>query len=188
VARTVWDRARVEKAKLTTNAKYQESPQQMMVARGQAEICRQIAADALHGIAYAVEETEYFEAEAARAVEPRRRLTAAEVMGDAPVSAVVVERPEPADEPTQDAPAETAEPITKPQQAKLHACLNELGWGERAKGLEEISRILKEPIASTKDLTKTEAMHVIDVLESTLHSRRQTPPANNHVADSQVSP
>ncbi|HEX8024723.1 MAG TPA: hypothetical protein VF484_00825 [Candidatus Limnocylindrales bacterium] len=56
IARTVWDRARVMRAKLTTNAKYAETPQQMMVARGQAEICRQIAPDALHGIPYAVEE------------------------------------------------------------------------------------------------------------------------------------
>lgn len=56
VARTVWDRARVVKAKLTANAKYAETPQQMMVARGQAEICRQVAPDALHGIPYAVEE------------------------------------------------------------------------------------------------------------------------------------
>jgi hypothetical protein len=56
VARTVWDRARVAQAKLGSNAKYAETPQQMMVARGQAEICRQIAPDALHGIPYAVEE------------------------------------------------------------------------------------------------------------------------------------
>lgn len=56
IARTVWDRARVMKAKLTVNAKYAETPQQMMVNRGQAEICRQIAPDALHGIPYAVEE------------------------------------------------------------------------------------------------------------------------------------
>lgn len=56
VARTVWDRARVVKAKLTSNAKYAETPQQMMTARGQAEICRQIAPDALHGIPYSVEE------------------------------------------------------------------------------------------------------------------------------------
>lgn len=56
IARTVWDRARVVKAKLTSNPKYAETPQQMMTARGQAEICRQIAPDALHGIPYAVEE------------------------------------------------------------------------------------------------------------------------------------
>lgn len=60
VARTIWDTARVAKAKLGSNAKYAETPQQMMVARGQAEICRQIAPDALHGIPYAVEELRDF--------------------------------------------------------------------------------------------------------------------------------
>jgi len=170
VTQTVWDRARVVKAKLVGNAKYQENPQQMMAWRGIAEMCRLVAPDALLGVPYAVEEL----ADMAPAPEPRRRLTAAEVMADAPVSAVVVEGDdaEPVEEPESFAPVDL---ITKPQQAKLHACLNELGWGDRDKGLAEISRILKEPIATTKDLTKTEAMHVIDVLESTLHSRRQTP-------------
>lgn len=56
IARTVWDRARVTKAKLTSNPKYGETPQQMMAARGRAEICRQIAPDALHGIPYSAEE------------------------------------------------------------------------------------------------------------------------------------
>lgn len=60
IARTVWDARRVTRAKLGANAKYAETPQQMMVARGQAEICRQIAPDALHGIPYAVEELREF--------------------------------------------------------------------------------------------------------------------------------
>lgn len=56
IARTVWDRARAVQAKLLSNSKYNETPQQMYTARGQAEICRQIAPDALLGIPYAVEE------------------------------------------------------------------------------------------------------------------------------------
>jgi hypothetical protein len=79
VVSTVWDRARVTKAKLTGNAKYQESPQQMMVARGQAEICRQIASDALHGIPYAVEELDDMPPVVATATVGR--VTAAEILG-----------------------------------------------------------------------------------------------------------
>lgn len=77
---TVWDRARVVAAKLTSNAKYQETPQQMMVARGLAEICRQVAADALHGIPYSVEELEDMPPVRVEAtIAPR--VTAAEILG-----------------------------------------------------------------------------------------------------------
>lgn len=81
VYRTVWDRARVVKAKLTANSKYQETPQQMMVARGQAEICRQVAADALHGVPYAVEEIRDFAADERERAAEDGRVTAAEILG-----------------------------------------------------------------------------------------------------------
>lgn len=85
VVKTTWDRARVVKAKLTANAKYQDNPQQMMVARGQAEICRQIASDALHGVPYAVEELEDFEPIRAEVVQPKP-VTAAEILGTMPAA------------------------------------------------------------------------------------------------------
>lgn len=83
IARTVWDTARVNKAKLRTNSKYTDSPQQMMTARGQAEICRQIAPDALHGIPYAVEELRDMRSDDADtpAVEDGR-ITSAEILGE----------------------------------------------------------------------------------------------------------
>jgi hypothetical protein len=93
VVSTVWDRARVVKAKLTSNAKYQENPQQMMVARGQAEICRQIASDALHGIPYAVEELDDLPPVSPAA--PVGRVTAAEILGEP-------EKPDVAEEPALD--------------------------------------------------------------------------------------
>src|SRR6185369_15252114 len=148
---TVWDLDRVKTADLMSNAQYRKNPQAMMVARGQAEISRQVAADALHGIPYAVEELDDFEP----VPEPRRRLTAAEVIG-APPAAIgqASDEAELVDEPDPDGPAPSAEMITAPQQKKLHATLNELGLGKREDGLAEISRILKEPISSTKELTK----------------------------------
>lgn len=79
---TTWDRARVVKAKLQSNAKYQDTPQQMMVARGQAEICRQVAPDALHGIPYSVEEIEDFAARPIRAeVIGKTPVTTSEILG-----------------------------------------------------------------------------------------------------------
>lgn len=162
VFETTWDRARVVKAKLTGNAKYQESPQQMMTARGQAEICRQVAPDALFGIPYAVEEIEDFPAQEplrAEVVAPKR-VTMAELQTAAGESA---------DEP--DAPA--VEMITAAQQKKLHATLGDLGLNKRAVGLQAISDILAREITTTNDLTKADAMTVIDTLEDRLHAERQ---------------
>jgi hypothetical protein len=83
VARTVWDTARVNKAKLRSNAKYTDSPQQMMTARGQAEICRQIAPDALHGIPYAVEELRDMRSDDADVPAAEDgRITSAEILGE----------------------------------------------------------------------------------------------------------
>ncbi len=97
VARTVWDMDRVGKAKLRTNAKYSETPQQMMVARGQAEICRQIAPDALYGIPYAVEELRDITAAESVEASAAPRVTAAEILA-APEDEPTAEPIEPADE------------------------------------------------------------------------------------------
>ncbi len=82
VARVVWDRERVVKAKLTSNAKYNETPQQMMTARGFAEVCRQIAPDALLGIPYSVEELRDFTPDEVPAEPAVQRVTAAEILAD----------------------------------------------------------------------------------------------------------
>jgi hypothetical protein len=82
IARTIWDRQRVTKAKLGSNAKYAETPQQMMVARGQAEICRQIAPDALHGIPYAVEELRDLPGADSADDASDGRVTTAEILGE----------------------------------------------------------------------------------------------------------
>jgi len=161
VFETVWDRTRVVKAKLTGNAKYQENPQQMMVARGQAEICRQVAADALHGIPYAVEELDDFpDASPAPAV---GRVTATEILN---MPAAAEPNPE-TEAPADSAPADYVEPgITAAQQKKMHALLNETGRGDREVGLVYIAGVIGREIESTKELTKREAMRVIDALEA----------------------
>lgn len=111
VYRTVWDRARVVKAKLTGNAKYQENPQQMMTARGQAEISRQVAPDALLGIPYSVEELYDMpgRAEATPEFAPPARVTAAEILGTTVVDAEPVE--DAGDEWPATAPAGGAEAV-----------------------------------------------------------------------------
>ncbi len=99
VAEVVWDRARVVKAKLTSNAKYAETPQQMMVARGTGEICRQIAPDALHGIPYTVEELRTMPADEVAEQGVTSRVTVAEIM------AAVEDEPVVDGEPVDEVPA-----------------------------------------------------------------------------------
>lgn len=170
IVSTVWDRARVIKAKLESNAKYQESPQQMMVARGQAEICRQIASDALHGIPYAVEELDDIRPPAP--VAATARVTAAEILGtEAPALLTSPsDRARHASELDSSAPpnsnvAAQGQAITAPQQRKLHALLNETGRGDRDIALVWISGVIGREITTTKDLSKREAGTVIDTLE-----------------------
>lgn len=176
VYETVWDRARVVTAKLTTNAKYQESPQQMMVARGQAEICRQVAADALHGIPYAVEELDDLAPAVPAIAAPR--LTAAEILGsdETPATAPLTS---PSDSARHASERDTSAPpdsnvaaqgqaptITAAQQKKMHALLNETGRGDREVGLVYIAGVIGREIESTKELTKREAGQVIEALEA----------------------
>lgn len=58
-----------------------------------------------------------------------------------------------------------ADPITRPQSAKLHALLKENGADNRDAGLAIVSALVGRAVASTKDLTKAEASNVIDQLE-----------------------
>ena len=53
-----WTTARASKAGYTNNKKYQSDPQAMLYARAASDVCRQVAPDALAGLAYSVEESE----------------------------------------------------------------------------------------------------------------------------------
>lgn len=94
IVRTVWDTARVVQAKLTSNAKYRENPQQMMWARGSSEICRQVAPDALLGIPYSVEELESIDSPIRAEVVPTAPVTAAEILGIAAKAEPAIEQQE----------------------------------------------------------------------------------------------
>ncbi len=157
---TVWDRARVVKAKLTNNAKYQESPQQMMVARGQAEIARQVAADALHGIPYSVEELEDMPPAVRVEATVAPRVTREEILGQAEPNEAEQAQPATPEQP----PAEPRRTST-PQQRKMHALLRDKGKGDRDVGLVYIAGVIDRPIESTKELSVSEERQVIKALE-----------------------
>ncbi|WP_394329208.1 hypothetical protein, partial [Mycobacteroides abscessus] len=79
---------------------------------------------------------------------------------------VDAEAPSPS-EPTPEAPA--VELITPAQSRKLYALLRERGLEDKDAALAWISSALSRtdsPVVSTRDLTKTEATTLIDILES----------------------
>jgi len=142
---TVWDRARVVKAKLTGNAKYQESPQQMMVARGQAEIARQVAADALHGIPYSVEELEDMPDALRVEANVAPRVTREEILGP--------------QEPDGDGR------MTKEQSDRQFELLTLRGYTSKQDALDYIASVVGRPVAARAELTVAEAEATIAALE-----------------------
>jgi hypothetical protein len=169
---TVWTPERVKLAGLDSNAKYRTSRQQMMVARGQAEIARQVAADALHGVPYSVEELEDL---------PPLRGTAAV---DRPRPATLAEIVAPAAEPEPVDIGDAPEAMTTAQGRKLYALLKKTGREDRAVALTRIGEILERDVASTKELSKDEAIVVIDALE-TEEKQPQPDPWAEPIADAQ---
>ncbi len=59
-----------------------------------------------------------------------------------------------------------ADLITKPQLTKLHILMQETGFTERDEALAYLSAKADRQIVTSKELTKQEARHIIDALES----------------------
>ena len=153
------------KAKWTSNAKYQETPQDMLWARAAARVCDRIASDVLKGVA-SVEEIQdevRVTAEvgtATRTVSPRRRAVAA-------VEASTVEEPPLEDEaPAVAAPAEAPPAITSEQRTTLTDLLKSTGRNGRTAAAKHISSVIGRDIAAATDLTEAEAWRVIEALEA----------------------
>jgi hypothetical protein len=155
VEKVTWTTARARKAGYTSNKKYETDPQAMLYARAAADVCRRIAPDALAGISNVVEELE-MEQEQRPARTARRATVKAEVI-----------TPEPDLEPEAEPIA--SDPITKEQLTKLHVCLGKVGMGgeeHRERALRMYAVVTGREVASSKDLTKHEAMRIIDRLEA----------------------
>lgn len=184
-----WTTERARRAKYTSNAKYETDPQSMLYARAASDVCRQVAPDALAGIAYSVEELEL--AEPAPAVRVTRNQ--ASTSGTVRRRAVEAPAPEPTEPPLEDATPtgseadyyatqdgtvdlETGEiaeatvepgpPVTKAQLTRLAILLKGAGLHDRGEGLAYLSGVVGRDVASSKDLTVAEASAVMDSLEA----------------------
>lgn len=162
IEKSEWTVERARKAGYTSNKKYDTDPQAMLYARAAADVCRKIAADALAGLAYTIEEIELSEPPPTTTVQRN---------GDGRRT-VQRKKPEPAPEPDlDDAPAATepeppaAEGITSPQSKKMHALFNERGITDRDLRLAFVADEIGREVASSSELSKDEASRVIDALE-----------------------
>lgn len=167
VIEETWTPARATKAGYASNKKYQTDPQAMLYARAAADVCRQIAPDALAGLAYSAEEMELAEAAetttTVRRAEPKR--TAQRRQDPAP-EPDLEPAPEPpaADEPPLPMPYDD---ITDAQLKALHTAFGKAGIADRDKRLDYCRKLIgRDDVTSSKDLTRDEASYVLDALKS----------------------
>jgi hypothetical protein len=173
-----WSLARAQKAGYASNKKYATDPEAMLYSRAAADICRQIAPDALAGIGYSVEEleTEPTKVTITRQDQPQapgkiKRAAPEPVEPEVPQESVDTETGEIVDaEVVEDAPAL----ITDAQMRKMRALLSSVGMKDRDVVLEFVRSVVGRDVESSKALTVDEASSVIDAL-SELESMRTAP-------------
>jgi hypothetical protein len=177
-----WTLDRARKAGYTSNKKYETNPQEMLYSKAAATVCRKIGADVLAAIPYSVEDLELEQPAATTTVtrSPERKTTAQRkpATPEPPLTQAGRLDPMPPvhDEPADDGLAEfapettrnpvTQTPISKPQLAKLHAIFGEMGITDRDDRLAMVSNLVGRQVESSSDLTKAEAMTLIDQLEA----------------------
>jgi len=148
-----WTMDDAKKRNLDGKPNWRKMPRNMLVARATGDVARLVAADALLGIPYTVEELEdgvtgatatgaaiddgQPAAPARRTRRPRNEALRSSVTDPAPIpggdtppldeQATVSEatQPEPADEPSTDEPAAEQPGMTEPQQRRMHALIRQ---------------------------------------------------------------
>ena len=153
-----WTTARAQKAGYTTNKKYATDPQAMLYARAAADVCRQIAPDALAGLDYAVEELEMLDAPTVTVT----RTTAPATKAQRKPAAAPVEPPL---EPVVSEVTHTVTQLrSEPQMRKLWALAKDAGMDEAA-FRAYLNDALDREVETTKTITADEANSLIDWLE-----------------------
>lgn len=175
VERVVITMDMAKKAGWTSNQAYAKTPQDMLYARAAARVCDRLAPEALMGIASVEEIQDTIQATAEvdtgrRTVNPPRKRTQAALPAAAPAPAEYppLDEPDPAPAPEPErAQDPAAEPSISPAQSKkLYALLREHGKEDKDTALVWIAGVVNRPVESTKELTKREAIRVIDALEN----------------------
>ncbi|OJV23253.1 MAG: hypothetical protein BGO26_10115 [Actinobacteria bacterium 69-20] len=156
-----WTIDRAKDLALTGKDNWKKQPQAMLVARATSELARLIAADAILGIGYAAEEivdgietVSEVVSEPALTSEPSQPATRRVSRRSRTVDA------EPGSESTEELP------ITDPQMKKMQALFAEKGFRDSDDRHAFVTQVCDIEVASSRDLTKTQASAVIDRLEA----------------------
>lgn len=175
IERVEWTTALAQQAGYMSNAKYKTDPRSMLYARASGDVARRVAADALMGLTYNVEELELGDVTVTPVQQPSERSGPGRLRAAiAPAEAPAAPDTEPAAETVPpDAPAETEGPVEQPaepmmtanQNRKMHALFRDLRIEDHDMQVAGIARAIGRPVASKTELTKTEAQFVIDALE-----------------------
>lgn len=177
-----WTTGRAQKAGYTNNKKYATDPQAMLYARAAADICRQIAPDALAGLAYSAEEMELSEETPTTTV--RRETTTRARRASAPAPEPDLEPATTDDDgadasgdgaptpPVEDATSAPSSP-SDAQRGLMFASFKDAGFttdartaeGRQAR-LDYIGNVIGRTIESSNDLSVDEMSQVIDSLKA----------------------
>jgi hypothetical protein len=157
-----WTIDRAKDLGLTGKENWKKQPQAMLLARATSELARLIAADAILGIGYTVEEI----ADGGPVEQKAAETVDATPTGTRRMSRKATTTPEVPAEPETPIEPELVEGITQPQSKKLHAGFNDLGITDREQRLAYCTNLIGREITSSNDLTKDEASRVIDALET----------------------
>jgi hypothetical protein len=159
--KVTWTMDRAKNLGLTNKDNWKKQPQAMLVARATSEVCRLVAADAILGIGYTVEELTDEPGTTGTPGTAETQPTTRKMSRRQPI----IDNPPQKTGPLGLHPQEP-EPITDAQITKLHASFGDIGITDRDQKLAYASKVLDHPIDSSRDLTKAEAMRVIDALDA----------------------
>lgn len=152
-----WTIDRAKALGLTSKDNWKKQPAAMLVARATGELARLIAADAILGIGYTIEELtdDPSVVDGMPATSPPTE--------DAP-KRTMQRQPKGEAETPQEAPeqSDTGEGMTKDQQAKMFAQFDELGIKAQADYRSYIAKVLSAEVKSSKELTKDQASLIIE--------------------------
>lgn len=175
---------------------WKTQPRNMLIARATGDVARLIAADAIAGIPYIVEELEDGAEQgnisgraSSAAAEPVRRTRRParkaeeqpEVVVELPDDVPTVDEPpapeaeeqqQPTDEPDLD--DATPDPISPEQSKLLHKLLRDRYGDDRESYLNAASEVIQRPIDTTNDLTVAEASLVISWLKPAPNTERES--------------
>jgi hypothetical protein len=195
--RITWTMDDARARNLAGRPNWRSQPRNMLIARATSEVARLIAADAVLGIPYTIEELEDGDQASGSATsdeestEPaprtarRRRgkataaaapTSAQDGAGAAQSLALGTGVAEPAGQTPEDEPPldEPVEAITDTQRRGLQSGFRNLGI-DRAERLATVTRVVERPVTSANDLTKDEAAKVLDEI-ALMKARAATPP------------